>query len=92
MKYLIRLIYVKFYKMTTVDRFNGIKVHIYNGEHRPSHIHAVYNEYEVLIDIENCVIYSGGLPSRQLKIVMAWLTKNSDWALALFYEANPNLR
>jgi hypothetical protein len=49
--------------MPTVDRFNGIKVHIYNGEHRPPHKHAVYNEYEVLIDIENCVIYSGGLPS-----------------------------
>jgi len=51
MKYLIRLIYVKFYEMPTVDRFNGIKVHIYNGEHRPPHKHAVYNEYEVLIDI-----------------------------------------
>jgi hypothetical protein len=42
---------------------------------QPPHIHAVYNEYEVLIDIEKCVIYSGGLPSRQLKIVMTWLTK-----------------
>ena len=59
---------------------------------QPPHIHAVYNEYEVLIDIEKCVIYSGGLPSRQLKIVMAWLTKNLDWALALFNESNPNLR
>ena len=59
---------------------------------QPPHIHAVYIEYEVLIDIEKFVIYSGGLPSRQLKIVMAWLTKNSDWALALFYESNPNCR
>jgi hypothetical protein len=32
------------------------------------------------------------ITSRQLKIVMAWLTKNLDWALALFYEANLNLR
>ena len=42
--------------MPIVDRFNGIKVHIYNGEHRPPHIHAVYNEYEVLIDIEKGVM------------------------------------
>jgi hypothetical protein len=52
----------------------------------------VYSEYEVLIDIEKCVIYSGGLPVRQLKMVRAWLADNSDWALALFYELNPNLQ
>jgi hypothetical protein len=56
---------------------------IYNGEHRPPHIHAVYNEYEVLIDIEKVVIYSGGLPVRQLKMVTAWLADNSDWALII---------
>ena len=38
--------------MPTIDIFNGIKIHIYNGEHRPPHIHADYNEFEVLIDIE----------------------------------------
>jgi hypothetical protein len=31
--------------MPIVDRFNGIKIHIYNGEHRPPHIQAVYNEF-----------------------------------------------
>jgi DNA-binding XRE family transcriptional regulator len=31
--------------MPIVDRFNGIKIHIYNGEHRPPPIHAVYNEF-----------------------------------------------
>ncbi len=78
--------------MPIVDRFNGIKIHIYNGEHRPPHIHAAYNEYEVLIDIEKWVIYSGGLPVRQLKMLRTWLADNSDWALALFYELNPNLQ
>jgi hypothetical protein len=61
-------------------------------KYQPPHIHAVHNEYEVLIDFEKRVIYSGGLPSRQLKIVMAWLTKNLDWALALFFESNPICR
>lgn len=38
--------------MPTIDSFNGIKIHVYNGEHRPPHIHADYNEYEALIEIE----------------------------------------
>jgi len=45
--------------MPTIDSFNGIKIHVYNGEHRPPHIHANYNEYEVLVDIEKEVIFAG---------------------------------
>jgi hypothetical protein len=64
--------------MPTIDSFNGIKIHIYNGEHRPPHIHAVYNEFEVLIEIERKVIYSGNLPNKQLKHVFDWLAGNAD--------------
>ena len=53
--------------MPTVDNFNGIKINIYNGDHRPPHIHAVYNEHEVLIVIETSEIYVGSLPNKQLK-------------------------
>jgi hypothetical protein len=53
--------------MPTIDSFNGIKIHVYNGEHRPPHIYANYNDFEVLIEIERGVIYSGNLPNRQLK-------------------------
>jgi hypothetical protein len=78
--------------MPTIDTFNGIKIHVYNGEHPPPHIHADYNEYEVLIEIERAVIYSGNLPNRQLKQVFDWLAGNSDWALEVFYELNPRLK
>jgi len=64
--------------MPTIDSFNGIKIHVYNGEHRPPHIHADYNEYEVLIEIERGIIYSGNLPNRQLKQVFDWLSGNAD--------------
>ena len=37
--------------MPTIDIFNGIKICVYNGDHRPPHIHAQYNEFEVLIQI-----------------------------------------
>jgi len=68
-----------------------IKINVYNGEHRPPHIHAIYNEFEILILIENKDIYAGYLPNKQLKIVSDWLTVNSDWVLKVFFELNPNL-
>ncbi len=56
--------------MPTVDIFNGIKINIYNGDHRPPHIHAIYNEHEVLIIISSNEIYAGNLPNKQLKKVI----------------------
>lgn len=78
--------------MPTIDVFDGIKINIYNGDHRPPHIHAVYNEYEVLIIIETSEIYAGDLPSKQLKKSFDWLAGNADWALTVFYELNPWLK
>lgn len=78
--------------MPLIETFNGIKVHIYNGEHRPPHIHAVYNEFEVLVEIETNSIYAGDLPVKQLKMVFNWLSENSIWVLTVFYQLNPELR
>jgi len=78
--------------MPTIDNIEGIKINVNNGEHRPPHIHAVYNEFEVLIIIENKEIYAGKLPGRQMKTVFGWLSGNSDWAIKVFYELNPHLK
>jgi len=64
--------------MPLVDLINGIKILIYNGEHRPPHIHARYNEYEVLITIETQDLYAGEMPGRQLKTIFDWLASNSE--------------
>jgi len=78
--------------MPTIDNIKGIKICVYNGEHRPPHFHAIYNEFEILILIENGRIYAGELPERQLKFVTKWLEENRDWASDVFYELNPNLK
>lgn len=78
--------------MPTLDTIDGIKINIYNGEHRPPHIHASYNEFEVLIEIKNSNIYAGDLPNKQLKKVFDWLAGNTEWALEVFYELNPDLK
>lgn len=77
--------------MPAIDTFDGIKVCIYWGEHRPPHFHAIYNEFEVVIEIENSNIYAGDLPNNQLKKVFDWLAGNSEWASEVFYELNPEL-
>ncbi|MBI1306374.1 MAG: DUF4160 domain-containing protein [Bacteroidetes bacterium] len=78
--------------MPTIDMFDGIKINIYNGDHRPPHVHVVYNEFEILLTIESQEVYVGELPSRQLKKAMDWLAGNANWALEVFYELNPDLR
>lgn len=78
--------------MPTIDSFDGIKINIYNGDHRPPHIHSVYNEYEVLIVIESIEIYAGYLPKKQLKKVLEWVEANSNWALEVFNQLNPYLK
>jgi hypothetical protein len=55
--------------MPTFDKVDGVKINVNNGDHRPPHIHAIYNEYEVLIIIETGEIYAGDLPNKQLKKV-----------------------
>lgn len=78
--------------MPIIDLINGVKILIYNGDHRPPHIHARYNEYEVLIAIETMNIYFGEMPGKQFKMVLDWLENNSDYALTVFYELNPGLK
>ena len=78
--------------MPRIESFNGIKIHVYNGDHGPPHVHATYGEYEVLVIIETGKIYAGDLPAKQLKQVMDWVAGNSEWLADLFYELNPELK
>lgn len=78
--------------MPLIDSIDGIRIYIYNGDHRPPHIHARYNEYDILILIESLEIYAGEMPNRQLKQVYDWLSGNVDYALTIFYELNSELK
>ena len=82
---------IKLIECPPADYINGIKICVYNGEHLLPHIHRAYNEYEVLIVIENGEIYAEDLPNKQLKLVYDWLAGNPDWALEIFQQLNPQL-
>lgn len=77
--------------MPLIHEFKGIRVYIYSREHRPPHIHAVYGEYEVLLNIETGEIMAGYLPVKQKKLAVKWISENLDQAMRIFYELNRDL-
>lgn len=58
--------------MPTFFIIDGIKIDLYYNDHMPPHFHAIYAEFEVLIEIETLNIYRGELPKSQQKKVMKW--------------------
>lgn len=65
--------------MPVIKILDSIKIYLYFFDHQPPHFHAIYAEYQVLIEIETLAIYSGSLLSKQLKKVMEWASKNQDY-------------
>lgn len=73
--------------MPVISTFYGIKIIIHWEDHLPPHFHAEYNGEVALIDIVNIRVIEGKLPSRPLKLVLAWGELHKDellqnWHLA----------
>ncbi|HMO41164.1 MAG TPA: DUF4160 domain-containing protein [Saprospiraceae bacterium] len=62
--------------MPTYFLLDGIKIDLYFDDHAPPHFHAVYAEYEELIEIETLETYQGKLPTKQRKKVINWAKEN----------------
>lgn len=61
--------------MPTLSYFYGITIHMYkenNGKHQKPHIHAVYAEDEVVVDLDGEIL-EGKIPRPQMKLVDAWI-------------------
>lgn len=73
--------------MPEISLFYGIKITIYWDEQNPPHFHAEYGNHKAIFAIDEGVIIKGGLPRRQLKLVLAWAEIHKDelmqnWELA----------
>ena len=75
--------------MPTISMFYGIIIRMYcsPGEHNPPHIHAYYQDLMGIVDILTGEISAGSLPSRQTRLVLAWVEIHkeellADWELA----------
>jgi hypothetical protein len=60
--------------MPEIARFYGIVIKVFFGDHPPPHFHAIYGEYNALVNIESLEIIEGDLPSRAEKLVLEWAT------------------
>lgn len=58
--------------MPLVSEFFGIKIYMYWDEHFPEHFHAEYGKFKALVSIKEAVVLRGGLPTKQLKLTLAW--------------------
>ena len=55
-------------------------------DHAPPHFHALYAEYEALIDIRTLDVIEGRMPRRALALVLEWAQQHrseliEDWDL-----------
>ena len=74
--------------MPTISRFYGILIQMYFGDHAPAHFHALYAEFEAVIDIETLGVMRGSLPSRAMALVLEWAQLHreelrQDWELCV---------
>jgi len=75
--------------MPTIHTIDSIKILLYFDDHLPPHFHAIYNEYEELIEIRTLETYRGELPNKQRKKVIEWAERHQDFLLEKWNEFNP---
>ncbi|MFZ5553122.1 MAG: DUF4160 domain-containing protein [Bacteroidota bacterium] len=80
--------------MGTIHIIRNIKIYIYSRDHNPPHLHAVYAEYEVVLNIKTLIVIKGDMPGKQLKEIKTWLDNEElkRKLIELFYNLNPQLR
>ena len=74
--------------MPRIKRIGSIKIYIYARDHNPPHFHAIYAEFEELIEIKSLNSYSGSLPKTPRKKVIEWASENKVYLMKKWMEFN----
>lgn len=74
--------------MPCIKRIGSIKIYIYARDHNPPHFHAIYAEFEELIEIKSLNSYSGSLPKTPRKKVIEWASENKIYLMKKWMEFN----
>nr|WP_041354779.1 DUF4160 domain-containing protein [Nitrosococcus halophilus] len=53
-------------------------IQMFWADHAPPHFHALYGEYEALIDIRTLAVMRGTLPRRALALVLEWASLHRE--------------
>ena len=72
--------------MPIISKFYWITIKMYfiQNEHNPPHIHAFYEEYVSVININTLEEIEGNLPLKAIKIVREWIKINKDEILQIW--------
>ena len=73
--------------MPAISRFLGIVIAMFFDDHCPAHFHARHADGTAKVSIDPIEVIDSSLPSRQLRLVLAWaeLHQNElleNWRLA----------
>ncbi len=71
--------------MPTISMFYGIIIRMYaldSKQHHLPHIHVEYADAEAVFQIPDGELLEGVLPSKQYKLVQAWIALHADELMA----------
>ena len=77
--------------MPAISMFYGLIIYMYfrdNKQHKVPHIHAKYQEFEVILSIPDGAVLEGSIPGNKMKLLEAWVELHrdelvADWELAV---------
>ncbi len=64
---------------------------MYADDHNPPHLHAKYNEYFAVLKLDSAEIMEGSLPTKQLRLVQAWIEIHQDELMQNWKETQKEL-
>lgn len=76
--------------MPEISRFYGIVIKMFfkPKEHEPSHIHALYNEYMGIYNLQTLQMIEGNLPTKAQELVLEWLVYHQSELLHMWETQN----
>ena len=63
--------------MPEIARFLGIVIGMFYSEHGPPHLHAVYGEFKMTVELGSLVI-RGEFPARAERLVLEWMQLHGE--------------
>jgi hypothetical protein len=67
----------------------GILFYVYAEDHNPPHVHAIYGDDLMLIDIAEGSVIAGSLPGSKARVAIEWVKANQAVARAAWARLNP---
>jgi hypothetical protein len=64
--------------MPVISRFLGLAIYMYWNDHNPPHIHVIYGDYELQLNIESFEVIQGELPPNKLNKLVKWCRLNQE--------------